>query len=257
MTALERAWAAHPRKTRWALRGVSAVALLAAWQLYATAARTLLAPPTAVFGAFVDVLVSDGALRAAIADALVHTAAGYALAVIVGVPVGFALGLSEPLAEAFDPVVDALYAAPVVALAPLFVIWFGLDPLAKAVLVFVFAVFVLVVTTETGVREVDSGVVDAARVFGAGPRTVYGEVYVRSALPSVLTGLRLAAGRAVRGMVAAELFLYADDLGSFLIDTAATFRMAEFLAGVAALSLTGLLAMGAVSLVERAVTRSG
>ncbi|MBP2249935.1 NitT/TauT family transport system permease protein [Halarchaeum solikamskense] len=245
------------RRRRVLLRVASVVALLLAWYAYTTAARTLLASPVAVAASFVEHFVVTGTLRRAIADALVHAALGYALAVAVGVPVGFALGLSERLAAAYDPAVDALYAAPVVALAPLFVVWFGLTPLAKTVLVFLFAVFVIVVTTETGVRETDRGAVDAARVFGAGPRVVYGEVYLRSALPSILTGLRLGAGRAIRGMVAAELFLYAGDLGSYLIDTAATFRMADSLAGVLALSLTGVVAMALVAALGRAATRSG
>jgi len=121
--------------------------------------------------------------------------------------------------------------------------------------VFVFAVFVVAINTEAGVAETPAGSVDAARVFGAGPATVYGEVYLRGALPQVLTGLRLGAGRAVRGMVAAELFLYADALGTYLIDAGATFEVARFLAGVVALSLTGLLAVGAVAAVERGLLR--
>lgn len=243
------------RRERLGLEALSVAILLLGWQAYATLADTLFAPPTAVLVALIQGVV-DGAMLRAVAGSLEHAALGYALAAGVGVPVGFALGLSEPLREAYDPVVDALYATPVVALAPLFVLWFGLSGLAKTLLVFVFAVFVVVIETEAGVVETPTGEIDAARVFGAGPRTVYGEVYLRSALPSVLTGLRLGAGRAVRGMVAAELFLYADALGALLIDSAATFRTALFLATVVVLSATGLAAMAAVSLVERVVTRS-
>jgi NitT/TauT family transport system permease protein len=242
-------------RTRWALRAASVVVLLVGWELFARLSGTLFAPPTAVFGALVRTTVVEQTLLWAVLGALRNAAVGYALAVLVGVPVGFALGLSEALRAAFDPVLDALYATPVVALAPLIVIWFGLDSAGKVLLVFVFAVFVVAINTEAGVAETPAGSVDAARVFGAGPATVYGEVYLRGALPQVLTGLRLGAGRAVRGMVAAELFLYADALGTYLIDAGATFEVARFLAGVVALSLTGLLAVGAVAAVERGLLR--
>ena len=243
------------QRRRIVLSVVSVAALLLGWHAYATIGNTLFAPPAAVAAALVGRTLAEPTIPRAIGAALGNAVLGYAAAVTVGVPAGFALGLSDRLGRAYDPIVDALYAAPAVALAPLFVLWFGLAGTAKALLVFVFAVFVIVIETEAGVADTPDGAVDAARVFGAGPVRVYGEVYLRSALPSVFTGLRLGAGRAVRGMVAAELFLYADELGALLIDSAATFRIAEFLAVVVALSLTGVAAMAAVSLAERAVVR--
>ena len=236
---------------RWALRLLAVVALLAGWQAVATRSTILLAPPTEVFEVLLAKVFVDRTLLRAIVDALRQAALGYALAVAVGVPVGF----WTPGRDVLDPIVDALYSTPMVALAPLIIIWFGLTVVAKVFLVFVFAVFVIIINTEAGVTETPEGLIEAARTFGANDRQVYSKVHFRHALPYVLTGLRLGAGRAIRGMVAAELFLYADQLGEYLIDSGATFRIARLLAGIVALSAVGVLAVGAVGRLERHLVR--
>ena len=236
---------------RWGLRLLAVVALLAGWQAVATRSTILLAPPTEVFEVLLAKVFVDRTLLRAIVDALRQAALGYALAVAVGVPVGF----WTPARDVLDPIIDALYATPMVALAPLIIIWFGLTVVAKVFLVFVFAVFVIIINTEAGVTETPEGLIEAARTFGANDRQVYSKVHFRHALPYVLTGLRLGAGRAIRGMVAAELFLYADQLGQYLIDSGATFRIARLLAGIVALSAVGVLAVGAVGRLERRLVR--
>jgi NitT/TauT family transport system permease protein len=240
---------------RWGLRLLAVVALLAGWQAVATRSTILLAPPTEVFGVLLAEAFVDRTLLRAIVDALRQAALGYALAVAVGVPVGFLVGFWTPARDVLDPIIDALYATPMVALAPLIIIWFGLTVVAKVFLVFVFAVFVIIINTEAGVTETPEGLIEAARTFGANDRQVYSKVHFRHALPYVLTGLRLGAGRAIRGMVAAELFLYADQLGEYLIDSGATFRIARLLAGIVALSAVGVLAVGAVGRLERRLVR--
>jgi NitT/TauT family transport system permease protein len=239
-------------RTRIALRLSALVVALTVWEAVAGAMGILVAPPSSVAGSLWTGLVVEGTLRRAILSALSNAAVGYALAVAVGVPLGVAMGLVGPLRAALDPVVDALYATPMVALAPLFIVWFGFSGVGKVTLVFTFAVFVVLVNVESGVRDTPEGLLRAARVFGAGPLTVY-RIHLRYALPQVATGLRLGAGRAVRGMVAAELFLYADELGAYLIDSGATFRVADLLAGVVALSALGVAALAAVGGLERAI----
>ena len=246
------------RATRWQLRGLSMALFLALWEVAGRSGDYLLfAPPSAVGGTMVDQLVVDRTLLWAVTDALFQCVIGYGLAAAVGVPVGFLIGFWAPARDVLGPVVDALYATPMVALAPLIVIWFGLDVAGKVLFVFAFAVFVVVVNTEAGVTETPEGYVDAARVFGVTDWRIYTEIHLRHALPYVLTGLRLGAGRAVRGMVAAELFLFAGDLGSYLIDSGATFQVERLLAAIATLSLLGVLAVGLVGAAERRLRRSG
>jgi ABC-type nitrate/sulfonate/bicarbonate transport system permease component len=238
---------------RWGVRALAAAVALVAWQVAAATQDVLFAPPLAVARVLVDDALSTRVLLAAVVGALRNAAVGYGLALTVGVPVGALVGLWAPARHVLDPVLDALYSTPMVALAPLFIIWFGLSPVAKVVLVFTFAVFVVVINTEAGLANPPDGLLDAATVYGAGARAVRLRVRVRHALPSVLTGARLGAGRAVRGAVAAELFLYADALGQYLIDSGSTFEIARLLAGVVALTLVGVLVVGSVGAVERRV----
>ena len=242
---------------RWGLRLLAVAVALGAWQAVASTQRLLLAPPASVVRVLVRETLVTRVLLDALLAALWNAAVGYALALAVGVPVGALVGLSPPVRHVLDPALDGLYATPVVALAPLFVVWFGLSPVGKVALVFAFAVFVVVINTKAGLTDAPAGLLDAAAVYGADTRLVRLRVRLRHALPSVLTGARLGAGRAVRGAVAAELFLYADALGQFLIDSGASFEVARLLAGVVALTLVGVLAVGSVGVVERRVCRPG
>jgi ABC-type nitrate/sulfonate/bicarbonate transport system permease component len=236
---------------RWAVRALAVGVALAVWQAAAATQTVLFAPPVAVARALVREVVVTRVLLDAVLGALRNAVAGYALALAVGVPVGALVALSPPARHVLDPALDALYATPVVALAPLLVVWVGLSPVGKVALVFAFAVFVVALETEAGLADAPDGLLDAAAVYGGGRRSVRLRVRLRHALPSVLAGARLGAGRAVRGAVAAELFLYADGLGRYLVDSGATFDVARLLAGVVALTLVGVLAVGGVGAVER------
>lgn len=239
--------------TRWSVRASAATTALGAWQVAAATQNVLLAPPLAVARVLVDETLVRGTLLHAVAGALTNALVGYGLALAVGVPLGALIAFSTPVRHILDPVVDALYSTPIVALAPVLIIWFGLSPVSKVILVFTFAVFVVVINTEAGFANPPEGLLDAADVYGGGNRFVRLRVRARYALPSVLTGARLAAGRAVRGAVAAELFLYADALGAYLIDSGSSFDTARLLAGIVALTLIGVLAVGSVGVVERRV----
>lgn len=238
---------------RWGVRALAVAVALAFWHAVAATQEVLFTPPLAVARVLVDDVLSSRTLLNAVVGALRNAAIGYGLALAVGVPVGALVGLWAPARHVLDPALDALYSTPMVALAPVFIIWFGLSPVAKVVLVFTFAVFVIVINTEAGLADPPDGLLDAATVYGAGAWAVRLRVRVRYALPSMLTGARLGAGRAVRGAVAAELFLYADALGQYLIDSGSTFDIARLLAGVVALTLAGVLVVGSIGAVERSV----
>lgn len=252
----ERSRTATRTRERRRNRLLGGLLIVGLWEFVGRLSATGLgiAPLSSILVATVD-LYASGAIYGPLVETVVRLLIGYALAVAVGVPVGFLVGFWTPARDVLDPIIDALYATPMVALAPLIVIWFGLTVIAKVFLVFVFAVFVIVINTEAGVTETPEGLIEAARTFGANDRQVYSKVHFRHALPYVLTGLRLGAGRAIRGMVAAELFLYADQLGEYLIDSGATFRIARLLAGIVALSAVGVLAVGAVERLERRLVR--
>lgn len=234
---------------KWQLRILSIAVFLTLWE-YAGSGNFLVATPTEVVGSLIDQLFINPDLTAAIAQALIQGVFGFLLAVGIGIPLGFLIGFWQPARHVLNPVVDALYVTPVVTFIPLIIIWFGVTVQAKIFFVFLIAVLEVIINTEAGVSETPEGMIDAGRVFGASDRQLYTQVHLRHSLPFVLNGIRLSAGRAVRGMIIAELFVYAGLLGSYLVNSAAMFEMANLYAAIAALAILGVIALRAVEAVE-------
>ncbi|ERG94441.1 ABC transporter permease [Haloquadratum walsbyi] len=241
---------------RWVVRILAASLAIAGWHGLVLTQNILLASPGAVAEAFVTDMFLTRVLSEAILIALRNAIAGYAIALVIGIPTGVLIGLSSPVRHVLDPALDALYSTPMVALAPLFIILFGLSPIGKITLVVTFAVFVIIINTKAGLADTPQGLLDAAAVYSGNSQFTGIRVRIRYALPSILTGARLGAGRAIRGAVAAELFLYADALGQYLIDSGAAFETDRLLAGVIALMLVGILAVESVRAVEARVRYS-
>jgi NitT/TauT family transport system permease protein len=149
-----------------------------------------------------------------------------------------------------DPVLDGLYVAPLIALVPLIIIWFGLGLLGKMAFIFTFPFFVIVFNTEAGVTETPEGLVHAAKAYGADPIDVYTRVHLRHSIPYIFTGLRLGAGRAVRGVVVAELFISAANIGRYLMEAGGSFEVDKLFAGVLSLSVLGIIALRTVRIIE-------
>lgn len=239
------------RSRKWVLRTLSVLSILVIWQLWASRPDVVtMAPPSKVVGDMWRYLVTQPELTNAIVSSLSYAAVGYVLAVVVGVVLGFLIGFWAPARYVLNPILDALYVSPLVAFVPLIIVWFGVGWTAKVAFVFLFAFFEITVNTESGVTETPDGLVDAARVFGATDRDVYTRVHLRHAIPNIFAGLRLGAGRAVRGMVVAELFVAAGSLGNFLINSGALFNISKLFAGVATLSILGVATVFTVRIIE-------
>lgn len=237
---------------KWLLRGISVVLLLFGWESVGNN-MFLIAPPSEVVDALIVQLFVEQTLLWAVVSALQQAVAGYALAVVIGVPLGFLIGFWDPAKHVLNPIIDALYVTPMVALVPLIVIWFGLGLEPKIFLVFIFAIFIIVINTEAGVTETPEGLVNAAEVFGASNRQVYTQVHLRHSLPYILTGLRLGSGRAVRGMVVAELFISAAELGNYLVNSGGQFKIAKLFAGIAFLSFFGYTVIKIFEMIENSL----
>ena len=166
---------------------------------------------------------------------------GFGLGVVVGMPLGFALGLSRSLAVAAEPIINAVYAIPPVAMVPFLIIWFGLFLKARIALVFLMTVFEILITIWTGTRSVDPRLIDAARSFGAGSATVVAKVILPATLPFCLTALRIGFVRALNGAVTAELLLANANIGALMEADATHFDTAGLLALIVTVSLFGLL----------------
>ncbi len=176
---------------------------------------------------------------------------GFALAAVAGIAGGLALGVS-PLARTLaTPWVSAFNSTPTVALSPLLILWFGIGLWSKVVVVFIVSVFSVLVNTQAGIEGADERLVETARAFGARRSQIFVKVLLPSAVPFIVAGLRLGVGRALVGVVVAELFGATSGLG-FLITTASqVFDMGALFAAVTILAAAGVASTELIRLVEK------
>ena len=236
---------------RWALRIASVAAILIAWQLYGGSINPiLLSDPSSVAVAFVD-MVKDGSLGHALASSLAVLGLGFFLGAVAGVLIGLAAGRSETVAALTDLPVSALYAVPAVTLVPVIVLWFGFGVTAKAVVVFLFVIFPVLINTTRGVREVDPELLEVARSFCSSERRMWFDLILPSALPFIVTGLRLAIGRALIGVIIAEFYTSLSGLGDLITTYASNFQTARMFVPIVVIALLGVVFTALLELAER------
>lgn len=197
--------------------------------------------------------VTSGQLAAALRISLTALATGGGLALAVGIPLGVAMGVWRVAELALDPYVSALYIAPVSALAPLAVFWFGIGIPARAAVVFIFTAPEIIITCFQGAKDTSRTFIDVARSFGASKRQIFWKVVIPHEVPYVITALRLGLAGAIKGMVLADLLIATTGLGELLDYFKEYFQTANLLGVV--LTLMGLSVLGTaiIGRVERAV----
>jgi ABC-type nitrate/sulfonate/bicarbonate transport system permease component len=236
---------------RWTLRIASVAAILIAWQIYGGSINPiLLSDPSAVAVAFVD-MVRDGSLGHALASSLEVLGLGFLFGSVAGVVIGLAAGRSETVAALIDLPVNALYAVPAVALVPVIVLWFGFAATTKTVVVFLFVIFPVLINTTRGVREVDPELVEVARSFCSSERRMWFDLILPSALPFIVTGLRLAIGRALIGVIVAEFYTSLSGLGDLITTNASNFQTARMFVPIVVIALLGVIFTALLELAER------
>jgi len=169
---------------------------------------TFLPPPTTVFERLVTMAtesMGDGTLIVHILGSLKRFATGFALAVIIGIPLGFAMGYFRPIDKLVTPVFEAIRPIPPIAWAPFAILWFGLNVGAQAFVILLAAMPPIIINAQLAIRMTDKGLIDAARVFGASPLRVLVEVALPSSIPLVFTGLRIGVANGWMALIAAEL----------------------------------------------------
>jgi len=231
------------------------VAVLAAWEYWGRRADDFVfAPPSSLLPAARE-MISSGELPHALADSLVALVIGFTLAAVSGTAIGLAMGWSRRFGRTLDPYVSALYVVPIASLVPAIIVWFGLDLAARVIVIFLFAVFEILLSAQAGVRNVDPSFVDVARTFGAPRRDVLRKVVLPASLPFVFVGLRMGASRAVKGMVLAEMLFAVTGLGGLIVEDSTRFRIDRVLVVVLTLALIGVALGAAVQALERRVLR--
>lgn len=215
----------------------------------------LFLPSPAIVAETAWTLARDGYLDASLLDHFLASfgriAAAFAGSVLIGIPVGLAMGLGPIGRGIFDPIVEFIRPIPPLAYLPLIVIWCGIGEPSKILVIGIAMVAPIAIATAAGVRSAAVDRIDAARSLGASRRQVVTLVVLPSALPDILVGIRIALGAGASTLVAAELVAARRGLG-FMIESAANFLVTEVvIVGILVIAAMAFALEGAIRLVER------
>ena len=232
------------------IRLVSLVLVLGLWQVWGeNADASMFTTPWAIAKAAV-VMIGSGELWAYLAPSLVVLAIGLSMAAAIGVIVGLVLARFWVLDVAFGVYITFLYSIPSVALVPLIVLWAGFDTAAKVIILFMFAFFPMVINTYQGVKNVDHKLLEVGRSFRCSEWQLWKNIVLPGALPFIVTGLRLALGRGLIGMVLADLYTAISGIGYLIVRTASTYQVDKMFVPIVTLGLLGVSLTALLRFVE-------
>jgi NitT/TauT family transport system permease protein len=206
--------------------------------------------PTGVIGAAIKEVQLERFWRD-VGVSFFEFASGYLLAIILGVSIGIAFGWYRRLGFIFEPVMNFFYATPRVALLPLIVLALGLTIWSKVAIVFLGAFVTILLNTYHGVRRVDPNLLAVAKTFGASDRRVFISVVLPGSVPFILAGLRLGIGRALIGVVVAELYAASVGLGFMITVASNNLQVNRVLFATFVLIAWGFLSVAATRRLER------
>jgi ABC-type nitrate/sulfonate/bicarbonate transport system permease component len=228
---------------------VSVVLFLAVWELVGNVYQWInplfMSAPSLILKAAIE-LFRSGEIWNDLYVSGVEFFWGFILSVVVGIPFGIAVGWYKRAAYIFDPFVNAMNATPRVALLPLIIIWLGIGILSKVGIIFLGSVFPLMINTRDGVKTTPVNLLNAAKSFGASQWQIFGSVVLPSTLPFILTGLRLAVGRALIGVFVGELYAATAGIGFMVTVAGATFQTDKVFVGILIFIIVGLVGTNAL-----------
>jgi NitT/TauT family transport system permease protein len=223
-------------------RLIFGLGLLALWEL--SSGRWIdpfwVSSPSKVF-VYLYGVFADGSIYGHLAITLYETFTGFFIGAIFGIGLGFALGQREVLAQILDPFVVAFNGIPRIALAPLFIIWFGIGPTSKVILVVSVVFFLTFFNTFAGVKGVDAELKNILRIMGASERQILFKVTLPSIVPWITTGLKIAMPYAIVAAVVGEFIAASKGLGYLINYNTSLFSTTGALGGILILALVVVL----------------
>jgi len=229
----------------------STIAVLLLWEICGRQVNPLfLSYPSAIARALAQLLVAGEFLRQALVSLQVF-AIGLSAALVVGIGLGLLMGRYRLAEYMFDPYVYAFDATPRVALIPVLLLWFGLGMSSRVAIVFLSGLFPVLINTFSGVRTVSSGLIEVGRAYGARERELFSKIILPAALPFIMAGIRLAIGRALIGIITAEMFTAVTGLGALLIRYSSALATDKFFVPVIFLSLLGVILSSALEKLQK------
>jgi ABC-type nitrate/sulfonate/bicarbonate transport system permease component len=231
------------RSARAVVGFLSVALFLTAWQIVGgndVIRSDLISYPSEIAQTLLQ-MTASGELGSNVAVSLQEFIQGFVPAIGVGIAAGTAFALFRRLHYLFEPLIVALNTSPIIAFVPIVVVWFGVGTQSKAIMVFLAAVIPIVINTMTGIGQVHESWIRACRAFGASRPQVIVKAILPGALPSVMVGVRLAVGRAIVGLIAAEMYVSVRGVGRLIQVYSSSERAAEIFVLVAVVATFGFL----------------
>lgn len=236
---------------------VSVAAFLGLWQYLAssgTVDRLYISAPSDVWTAFTETL-DDGTLVDHLMVSGKELLFGFGLAALFGIPLGMLSGWNKTARSVLNPFVTAGYVTPRIALIPIVILWFGIGIASKIAMVFLMAVFPIVLAIETGVRTIDRQLVDVASVYQATRVQLFRTVVGPATVPYIISALKLGYGLALVGVVVGELYAATGGIGYMIVRAGASYQVDKVFLGVMVFVVGGVAGTSLLSLVERRFSR--
>jgi NitT/TauT family transport system permease protein len=252
----ERVAAERRRRLQLQNLGIRVVSLALALTLWEVAGANidpvLFTTPSKVAVAAVE-MVFSGELWSYLAPSLIVLMIGLCLAILFGIAIGLLLARFRILDIGLTVYITFLYSIPSVALVPLIVLWAGYETTAKVIILFMFAFFPMVINTYQGVKSVDPKLLEVGRAFRCSERQLWGNIVLPASLPFIVTGIRLALGRGMIGMVLADLYTAISGIGYLIVRTASTFQIDKMFVPIVTLGLLGVTLTALLRVAEKRV----
>jgi ABC-type nitrate/sulfonate/bicarbonate transport system permease component len=224
----------------WVVRVLSIVAVVGAWEILGRQVDPLFMSYPSAIAVAATQLIGSGELLVGLLSSLRTLVVAFFIASVLGITLGLLIGRYRLVDAATDWLVNALYATPLVAIIPLVILWFGLGNTAKTFIVTILALFPILINTTAGVRNVPKQLIDVGDAFAANERQIFTKIILPSALPYMMTGLRLGVGRAIIGMVVAEFFTAITGLGALIVKYGNQYDTASMFVPIFVLMLLGI-----------------
>ena len=245
---------AFAERYRNLLLGMLSVALfLAAWQavfLFVPFNPLFISKPNLIAASLYEMIVS-GELFHDLAVSAVPFTYGFSAAIAVGVTLGIVMGWRQRVSYALDPLMVVFYASPLVALAPLVIVFFGVGVSGKAIIIFLLSVFPFIFNAQAGVRAVDRLLINVVRSLGGTEKDLYLKVLVPSVLPYIVAGARIAIGRGLIGVLVAEFFAASEGIGYAIARYGDLFALDRMFACIVAVMMIAVVMTEGIRWAER------
>ena len=234
---------------------ISIVVVIVVWEVlgrFVIHNDLIFAPLSSIFARIYSMALSGELWRHVKASGIAFLI-GYSLAVLFGVLSGLLIALRPRIGFYVEPWLMALYATPMIALAPIFVVLLGIGLSSKVAIIFIEAFFPITTNSTLGIRSTSRDLVDVARSFGATESQIVRTVLLPNSLPFIVAGMRIAVGRGLAGVVVAEIFGSVAGIGNMIWFSAESYDMPKLFSGVFILAGTSIALMTALGRIERAI----